>query len=215
MRVVRTLTLGILLCLLPAAALAADDPRLVRAVPIKTGNELLCRLQTAGLPGAKQLQSMQSGLVSAVELNLVLVDDKDNVLAGNTMSLRLAFDLWDEVFSARADGTERRLHSLADLQNYLAEMPELPVAPASRLKPDGRYQIKVRMVLHAIAPDEQKRVEDVIAGRKRPVREGLDQQEASVSLGRLIKLFYKGSQDSGGGLELASAWFTGKELTGE
>ena len=191
---------------------AADEARLVQVTPVLDGGQILCRLQTSGLPGAKQLQSMRSGLVAAVELQLGLFDDSDHLLDGRSVSLRMAFDLWDEVFSVRADGRERRFNALTDLQAYLADLSGLAVAPADLLAPGGRYRVQVGMVVHAVAPDEQQRVEDVIAGGQRPRREGQDQQEASVSLGRLIKFFYQGGGESQDGQELSSGWFFGKGL---
>ncbi len=195
-----------------AAAGAEEAHHLVRVTPSRAGDQVVCRLHTLGLPGEKQLQSMRSGLVSALELNLVLVDENDQLLGGHSMSLRMGFDLWEEVFSVRSDGRERRFQSLADLQSYLADLGNLPVVPFHLLGPDGHYRLKVGLVVHAIAPDEQKRVEDVIVGEQGRRREGQDQQEASVSLGRLIRLFYKGGREGRDGQQLMSAWFTRKEL---
>jgi hypothetical protein len=196
--------------------LAADlDARLLQATASRTGDLVVCRLQTSGLPGAKQLQSMRSGLVSAVELQMALIGENDEILAGRSISLRMGFDLWEEVFSVRADGRERRFNSLSDLQAYLADLQGLPVAAASLIDADKRYRLQVGLVVHSIAPDEQRRVEDVIAGEQRPRREGQDQQEASVSMGRLIRMFYKGRGDEQDGQELASIWFVGKELPDE
>lgn len=195
-----------------AGARAQDEPRLIRVIPGLSGDTLVCRLQTRGLPGEKQLQSMRSGLVAAVELDLALVDQGDNLLGGRSLSLRMAFDLWDEVFSVRADGRERRFGSLAELRAYLDDLAEVPVAPAATLAAAENFRLRVGLTVHAIAPDERQRVEDVIVGEQRPRREGQDQQEASVSLGRLIRLFYKGGGEGGGGQELASDWFTARGL---
>jgi len=196
-------------------AWADEAPRLVDVTPSRMGDQVVCRLQTVGVPGEKQLQSMRSGLESAVELTLAVVDENEKFLGGRSVSLRMAFDLWEEVFSVGQNGEERRFQSLADLQVYLSDLTHLSVGPAALLKPDGRYRIKAQLVVHAIAPDEQKRVEDVIAGEQRPRREGQDQQEASVSLGRLIRLFYKGGGEGQDGQELLSGWFTVGELADE
>lgn len=201
-------------CLLGGAVgtRAQEDPRLVRVTPGLSGDQVVCRLQTRGLPGEKQLQSMRSGLVAAVELDLALVDEGDNLLGGRSLSLRMAFDLWDEVFSVRADGRERRFNSLADLRTYLADLQGLPVAPAAALAGGESCRLRVGLVVHAIAPDERQHVEDVIAGEQRSRREGQDQQEATVSLGRLIRLFYKGGGETREGQQLVSEWFTGRGL---
>jgi hypothetical protein len=183
--------------------------------PAQAGDLVVARLATEGLPGEKLLQSMRSGLVSAVDLDLALLDDRQKVVGGNRVTLQLAFDLWEEIFSVHSDGNERRFDSLADLRSYLAELAALPVIPVERLAPAERYRLRIALQVHAIAPAEQDRVEDVIAGDQRPRREGQDQQEASVSLGRLIRFFYKGGGGGQGGQEILSAWFTREELRDE
>ena len=198
---------------MPCLAFGEDHEAGVTGVaPSRAGELLVCHLTTTGLPAEKQLQTMRSGLVSSVELNLALLDENQQLLGGNTMTLRLAFDLWEEVFSVREDGRERRFNSLNELQKYLSELVNLPVVPVASLGPDQRYRIQVGLVVHSIAPEEQKRMAGVIAGEHRPRREGLNEQEASVSLGRLIRLFYKGGNDEGKGHEKFSPWFELGEL---
>jgi hypothetical protein len=208
---------ALLLCWLCAAAVvAAETPARVTDVTLaRVGDLVVARLATEGLPGEKLLQSMRSGLVSAVVLDLALIDDRQTVLGGNRISLQLGFDLWEEVFSVRGDGSECRFHSLNDLSIYLAELGAVPVIPVSRLAPEARYRLRIGLEVFPIAPAEQDRVEDVIVGDQRPRREGQDQQEASVSLGRLIRFFYKSDRSGRGGQEILSGWFTRKELRDE
>ena len=215
-RAVALLVISLWWPLVPSFVLGGDETaRVVGISPGRVGNLVVCRLKTMGLPAEKQLQSMRSGLVSSVELKLSLLDENDHLLGGNTMTLRLAFDLWEEVFSVRDDGQERRFHSLADLEKYLADLGNLPVATAPSMENNQRYRIRVELVVSSIARDEQKRVEEVIAGDQRPHREGQDQQEASVSLGRLIRFFYKDGNDDRGGSVQLSGWLTSRELDHE
>ncbi len=200
------------LCLFLASFCLADDSaRLVRATPSVVGGRLVCRLETAGLPGEKQLQSMKSGLISSVDLNLALENEAGNIVGGQNLSLRMGFDLWEEIFSLDTDGHQKRFKTLDDLQKYLAEINDLPVGPYALVGTDGKFRLRVSLTVHSIAPEEQARVEDVIAGDRRPHREGQDQQETSVSLGHLIRFFYKG-EDQGDGQDLQSPWFTRKDL---
>jgi len=208
-RVVAAMVLGIALS---SVAHAQESARVVTVSPASTGDLVVCRLTTAGLPGEKLLQSMRSGLVSAVDLDLVLLDENEQVVGGNHISLQLGFDLWEEIFSVRADGSERRFHNLADLESYLEELDGLPVAPLNRLVAGERYRLRVGLEVYPIAPAARDRIEDVIAGEQRPRREGQDQQQAQVSLGRLIRLFYKGSGDGRSEQQMVSAWFTRREL---
>jgi hypothetical protein len=213
----RRATTALLWCWLAAgAAVAAEDPvRVTKVTPSRVGELVVARLVTEGLPGQRLLQSMQSGLVSAVDLDLALLDDRQQVVGGNSISFQLGFDLWEEIFSVRSDGQEKRFQDLGDLQAYLAELSALPVIPVNRLDPAARYRLQIGWQVYPIAPAEQDRVEDVIVGDQRPRREGQDQQEASVSLGRLIRFFYKGSGGDRGDQIILSGWFTRKELRDE
>ena len=201
------------LLVLPAGPTRAQtDVRVTEVTPARVGDLLVCRLVTEGLPGERLLASMHSGLVSAVDFDLAVIDERERVIGGNRLSLQLAFDLWEEIFSVRGDGVERRFEHLEDLQVFLADIEDVPVAPLDDLTGDRRYRVRVGFQVHAIAPAQRDRVEEAIAGDRRPRREGQDQQEASVSLGCLIRFFYKGGGEGRTGEISLSAWFTRKEL---
>ncbi len=215
-RAMLLLTMSLYALLVPSHVVGGDEVvRVVGITPGHQGDMVVCHLQTAGLPEEKQLQSMRSGLVSSVEIDLALLDEDNRFLGGRTMILRLAFDLWEEVFSVRDGGHQQRFHSLNDLEEYLADLGNLPVATFSSLDQSRRYRLRVGLMVHSIAPDEKKRVEEVIAGDHRSHREGQDQQEASVSLGRLIRFFYKDGHNDREGGELLSGWFTSRGLDHE
>ena len=134
------------------------------------------------------------------------------VLGATRLSLRLAFDLWDEVFSVRGGDAEQRFTELSELATYLGALEPMALAPLASLTPSGRYQVHVGLQVHPVASESRERVGDVIAGEQRPRRAGENAQEASVSLGRLIRFFYAGGGDKADGLEILSGWFTLEEL---
>jgi hypothetical protein len=179
--------------------------------PARTGDLVVCRLQTVGLPGERLVQSMESGLVSALDLEVALLDEGEKTVHRGRLSLRLAFDLWEEVFSARSGDAERRFADLEALRAFLAELSDVPVAPLELLEVGARYRVRVGLRLHPIAPSERRRVEDAIAGDQRPRRAGDYEQELSVSLGKLIRLFY-GDDDAPARGEALSSWFQREEL---
>lgn len=208
-------------CLFGAMLLASTagpafaEARLLGLAPVRAGDELACRVSTGGLPDDRQLQSMRSGLVAAIDLELTLVDAEGRVAAARSFSLRLGFDLWEEVFSISGAGTERRFRSLGELQHHLAELPGLPLLPLAELDEATRYRLHAGLVAWPVARDERERVGNLIAGepRREPGRQ--DRQEASVSLGKLIRLFYQGTGDGHGGQESVSDWFRGREVPDE
>lgn len=205
------LLLAVAIAIVPAAA-AAVAGRGFAVTPVRAGEQLACHVATAGLPDERQLQSMRSGLVAALELELALVDETDRVAAARSVTLRLAFDLWEEVFSVVDDGGERRFRSLAELQAHLARLPALPLLPMSALDEGARYRLRAALVARPVARDERERVGNLIAGESRGAPGRRDRQEASVSLGRLIRLFYQGGRDERDGQEAASDWFRAREV---
>ena len=208
----RTAALTLVLLWGMGLAYADEAPRVTGITTAREGDQVVCRLTTSGLPGERLLQSMRSGLVSEVAIEATLLDDKRRVLGATRLSLRLAFDLWDEVFSVRGGDAEQRFTELSELAAYLGALEPMALAPLTSLTPSGRYQVHVGLQVHPVASESRERVGDVIAGDQRPRREGDNAQEASVSLGRLIRFFYAGGGDKADGLEILSAWFTLEEL---
>lgn len=181
-------------------AAAGRPPGIPAVQPVRAGDLLACRLRTTGLPGRRARLSMESGLVSSLELLLDVLDEDREVVAANRITFRLAFDLWQEVFAVTGPGGERRFADLAGLVAYLAQPPPLPVARLADL-PRGRpLRLRVGLLVHPVAPAERERVEEVIAGEpgagpdpaREPEREG---RQATIGLGRLIRFFYRGAAE--------------------
>jgi hypothetical protein len=195
------------------AARAEDVPRIVSVEPGRSGELVVCRLVSVGLPGERISLSMRSGLVSSIELYLDLMDEGKKVVAGNRVSYRLAFDLWEEVYSLEEGGREHRFPDVDGLVQFLADLPRLPVAPLSTLTADGRFRVRAGLLMHPIAPSERERVEKVIGGDNRGGTLG-DGQEMTISLGQLIRFFYKdGLGRPSPQSELLSGWFRLEDLS--
>ncbi len=207
------LWIGLGLCLLAVAARGEDVPRIVSVEPGRSGELVVCRLVSVGLPGERISLSMRSGLVSSIELYLDLMDEGKKVVAGNRVSYRLAFDLWEEVYSLEEGGREHRFPDVEGLVQFLADLPRLPVASLSTLTADGRFRVRAGLLMHPIAPSERARVEKVIGGDNRGGGLG-DGQEMTISLGQLIRFFYKdGSGRPSSQSELLSGWFRLEDLS--
>jgi hypothetical protein len=209
--------------LLAAAAAADGAPRVVSVEPVRAGELVACRVVAEHLPGEKLWASMRSGLPSAIELELDVLDVKDRVVAGNRVTFRLAFDLWEETFRVEGGGTERDFTSSEELEAFLARLPRLPVAPFARLEQQlarrDSLRVRVGIVLHPLAPRESARLGEWVAGDSRRPTDPVaseDGREAVVSLGTVIRYFFEGARKPS---EVASeAWsapFVIAELAGE
>lgn len=208
----RALWLPLLLAALATSAGAA--PRITLVSPTGQDGLLICRLTTADLPSERIVSTLRSGLVSAIEFNLEVLQDGDRTVAGNRVMVRLSFDLWEEVYAVDLGGTETRLANLTDLRDYLADLPPMPVAPLDALDNTTPAVIRAGLRLHTIAPDTRGRMEGMISGdRAADGRHGDPGQEVLVSLGKLIRFFYKGGAQDDMDHTLDSAPFLTGELT--
>lgn len=190
----------------------AGPPRVIAVEPGRDRGLLVCRLATAGLPGERLVSSMRSGLVSAIDVDLELLDARERVVGDSRLTLRLAFDLWEEVFAVETDGERRRFPDLAALEAFLADLRALPIAPLPALARDGRLRVRAGIALHPVAPSELARVGEVIGAATPDDGRGGGGQEVSVSLGRLIRLFYRRGDRPAPAAEGLSGWFTPEEL---
>lgn len=193
-----SLALALALALAASPAAAEPPPAIALVAPVRNGQVLDCRITTSGLPGRRARLSMESGLVSSLEVLLDVLDEDRRVLAANRVTFRLAFDLWQEVFSVDGPGGEHRFRDLQGLTDYLAHPPPLPVALLSDLPPARPLRLRVGLLVHPVAPAERERVEQILAGEggepgreeREPERDG---REVTIGLDRLIRFFYRGA----------------------
>ncbi len=188
-----------------------------RVIPLRDGTLLICSLVTSDLPGERITSSLESGLPSAVEMALDVLDGRDRVVAGNRISFRIAFDLWEEIFLVEGVGDVRNFADLDSLAGFFDVLPRLPVTPIAGLEPGARHRVRVGLELHPLAPRESRRLGAWVAGGENREREevpGSDTREVSVSLGEVIRFFYRGGErtESGAERERFSAWFIPEEL---
>jgi hypothetical protein len=207
-----------------AGASGEDAPRIVSVAPALRGEELVCDLETAGLPTEKAATSMQGGLPSGVEIVAELLDDGGNVLAQSRVFIRVAFDLWEEIYrieregDGEAEGPEKRFETIASLRAFLASIEGLPVAPIAALAGGGRFRVRVDLVSHTIAPAERTRIGEWIAGETAAGPGGsgtardADEREVSLGLGSLIRFFYGGSSGARPAVSADSEWFRWEDL---
>lgn len=188
---------------LATAGVATAEPRIVALTPLRLDDWLACRLRSVELPGRKVLSSMESGLVSAVVVQVDVIDARNRRVGGRRVTLQLAFDLWDEVYTLDGDAGRHRLTSLDTLLAWLETPPALSVAPLADLR-DALPPLTLRaaLELHPVAGPDRERIEDVIAGAGPGA---VDRREATLSFGRLIRYFSReDAQDPEGSVRSAA-----------
>ncbi len=179
----------LLLMLMCGSALSRENSRIVSVTPMQQGDWLCCLMHTSDLPGVKMLSSMESGLVSSIELDFDVLDARQRRIAGRQVVFELTFDLWDEVFVVDLAGMPYRIATLDSLQRMLREPPLLQIVPMHKLQgATAPFEIRVVMTMNPIASRDRDRVENVIAGAGPGA---VDRHEETFSFGRLIRFFYR------------------------
>ncbi|MEZ5064433.1 MAG: DUF4390 domain-containing protein [bacterium] len=218
-RVLGRVAVASLLCAAPiASALAENPPTIDDVMPMRIGDLLASAVHTSHLPGAVIAGSLESGLPSAVELSLDLRDDHDRTVAQRTVFYRIAFDLWEEIFRLQGPGEDRTFPDLRSLESFLSDIPRVSVASLDRLDPRERHRIRVGCRLHPVAPRETERLDEWLGGETPDAQESrrnansASEREVSVSLGRVIRFFYRGQRDDEEVASRFSAWFVPDDL---
>ena len=202
---------------LSVGAVSADtDPRVTDIVPELRGDLLVCAVATEGLPGNRILSTLNSGLDSAVEIRLELTSERGHAQV-RSYDIQLSFDLWEEVYTVYIGPQVQRFMDIDGLRGFLSELPPLAVAPLADLETGSPYRITAGLKLHTLAPDARGRMEEMVSGSHSADRSTGDSgQEVSVSLGRLIRFFYRGGSPRGDLVgSFQSRPFTARELINE
>lgn len=202
------------LLLLAAVPALAASPAIDSVTPFKVGDVLEASVRTSHFPGDRLTASLKSGLPAAIEMQLVALDPNGHPVVENRLFLRIAWDLWDEVVKVEGPGESRQLESLAALQGFLSELPELPVGALASLDAHARHRLRVECRLHPVAPRETERLTRWVAGGDEATSvPATDGHEVSVGLSDVIRFFYKGSKREADELDPRfSAWFVPAEL---
>ncbi|MFH1278221.1 MAG: hypothetical protein ABIK65_07575 [Candidatus Eisenbacteria bacterium] len=197
-------------------AAAEGDPRVLSVTPAAREGDLVCRVETEGLPTEKAARSMGGGLPSAVDVVIELVDEEGEIAIRSRITIRVSFDLWEEIYRVEGGAAARSMKEMDEVRAHLADLRSLPVAPLASLAGGRRYRIRVGLVSHAIAPAEKTRFGDWIAGDGAGTGSDAEGREVTFGLGNLIRFVFGGSA---GGEPPAgigeSVWFRPSELPAE
>jgi hypothetical protein len=170
-----------------AAAHKGGAVRITEVRPACADTAIVCTIETAGVPDAPSLETLQSGLPSALVYGMSLVDWRGEELGGLRAEIRIEPNLWEEHFVVRTPLGELRVDSLSAVATLLSSLGPFPVRSLRGLAPDRMYRVRVRVAVHPLAPSEIHRVREIFAGEARS--DDPDRREVAVGLDSLIRLF--------------------------
>jgi hypothetical protein len=156
--------------------------RIVAVEPALSDSMLVCWIRTRGLPDPASWETLQSGLPSALLVELLLENERRFRAEAE---VRIEPSLWEDVLTVRLPGVTYRVGSLGELSRLLARLGPFPVRPLGDLT-KAAHRLRVRLMVFPLAPAVVRQVEEVLTGEA--TGEG-DRREVSVGLGTLIRYF--------------------------
>ena len=195
-----------LLAITAATAAAEEGPQIRSVVPSFADSLLVCRVLTSGIPDAPSAESIESGAPAAVLLTLRLMDGEERVVSERHVECRIVLDLWEGAVRVRTGGEESRLADMDAVRGHFADLAGLPVALRRTLVDGRRYRVHVRADSRPVAPQEEARIREWVAGGGPGDAEG---REVFIGLGSLIRFFFGSARR--GEAEGVSPWFVSRE----
>lgn len=212
-----TAVIGLCLCALTTSSSGAfaseaarsthDEVALTALRVARSDSLLLCFLGTRGFPGARALETMESGLPSALVFTFDLLDARGKSLLSTSAQVRLEPDPWTRAVRIQTPLADRTLESLSLLRERLLELGPLPVASLSRLPRERPMSLRARVVVHPLAPAEADWAREYIT--RDPPRDG---EEVAIPLGALFRYFFGKGEGTGWDAEQVSSAFRVAEL---
>ncbi len=205
------IALSLLLAVLAAEIGRCQEISIVSIEPVREDSLLVCTLNTDGLPDAPSVETLESGLPSALVVALALIDRSGHELGGSRAEIRIEPDLWEEEWVLRTPRLDLRLSSIEEVAEHLARLGPLPVLPIDLLSDRATVRIRARLAVHPLAPAEILKVRALFGGQGSDP----DRREVSVGLGSLIRVFLGGQPEEDWVAEAFSPPFTPETLGGQ
>lgn len=182
-----------LFLLMALAALGAARSRageVIDARPARSGSWLVVDLRTADLLDDRTRSTVESGLPGTCLLQVELRDERGELTARRLVERSLEFDLWEDVVRMIEGTREQVFDSLAAADSSWSHFDGLHLAPWSRLSPNQKYHLRVRLDVVPLGAEERQRVSQWVSRS-----ESGDRRELSIDVGGLVARFLGGGKD--------------------
>jgi hypothetical protein len=148
----------VLLFVAPRLALAQDGKIVDRRMSFYEGKEELLVDTTFSELLEGRGKSVQSGLPTSIVLRLYVYErGKDLPIALRLVTIRLVYDLWDEVYLVRVDGPlgQRTIKykDQAEAMRAATRLELFPIATLSRIEIGKRYFLAMVAELNPLSPE--------------------------------------------------------------
>ncbi|MCA9755636.1 MAG: hypothetical protein KDA27_07535 [Candidatus Eisenbacteria bacterium] len=163
---------------------SSDEPTLVAIDAARRGNEVVCALETLGLPGLLAEDTMARGLPIdlIVDIELTIAGRSDDVRSRHIV--RVQPDLWDGDLRLLTSEVELRFADLSALRHGLSSLGPFPCADADVLSGGSRFFLEVSLSVDPTADGGDGSPWGLFDDD-----ETSPDRERSIGLGRLFRFF--------------------------
>jgi hypothetical protein len=159
----RTLLIAGLLVGLSSSAFADDEPINKKMSFAESDGSLVASTTFTGLFDQEAYRDLSSGFPTTVVLRTYVYRKRQELpVSLQVVSLRVVYDLWDEVYLVRIDGPEGRenlrLESRLEVLRVMTQLRRFPVAPLKRVRIGPHYFLAMVAELN---PVEEERLAEM------------------------------------------------------
>ncbi|MBN1269594.1 MAG: hypothetical protein JXB04_08405 [Kiritimatiellae bacterium] len=181
-------------------ARAHEEARVVAAEPARAGDQLVCTLVLDRLFTPPIESTLKSGLPVVIDMALELLPEGGGRALGRLLRTEARYDVWDDFYTLRRDGCDRRFADFAGLERACRRVDAWPLAGLGDL-PAPVFGLRVRVAVSPLSGEERERmvrwVAETVSDPGDPAA-----RELRLDLGGLIEAFFKGGgRDRGWGPE--------------
>lgn len=204
-----------LVLLIQTASATETDPRILSIEPARMESLLVCFIQTEGMPGVPSLETLESGLPSALLVSIRYLDSAGRESTARETEIRLEPDLWEETYGIVTPWRRRHFPSLSQLATALGRIGPFPVARWQDVEPRSLLRIRAQLTILPVAPAERQRVRRSLWDPEDEALESrgqTDRRERSIGLHRVLEFFLRRDDVREGTTEATSAPFAPARL---
>jgi hypothetical protein len=155
----RDLAIAILGVVVSATTVYADDDVQVRRMSfVESGQQLLVSASFTEIFDARAYQRLASGIPTTVLVRgTVVLKDSELPVSLTVGSYRVAYDLWDEVYTIQIDDPEGsrvvRLRRRADVLATVGRVSRFPISALDRLSRGPHYHLALIVELNPVSEE--------------------------------------------------------------
>jgi len=174
------------------AARAHEAARVVEAEPARAGDQLVCTLVLDRLFTPPIESTLKSGLPVVIDLALELLPEGGGKALGRLLRTEARYDVWDDFYTLRRDGRDRRFADFADLERACRRVDAWPLAGLGDL-PAPVFGLRVRVAVSPLSGEEHERmarwVAETVSDPGDPAA-----RELRLDLGGMIEAFFRSGE---------------------